>query len=157
MLRFRPVSICMSLVHVYHVYSMYMLIVMKYAASAPARGEVRAQPQTEPPRVCGWSRGLRMVRMDLAQHASTGGYPRARPCCLLSKPANVVLRASPERLGVHSARDWSKRLTCGFQGDPPRIARRIPLQMAPHHRRACARSLYPRGIQLSSLIWFTPL
>ena len=117
-----------------------VLTVMNNAASAPARrGESPATNGTS--RVCGWSRRPRMVRMDVAQHASTGGYLRARPCCLLSRSANVVKRAAPERLRVHSARDWSKQSTCGFQGDTPRIARRIPLQMAPHHRRACARSL----------------
>ena len=133
-----------------------VLTVMNYAASAPARrGESPATNGTS--RVCGWSRRPRMVRMDLAQHASTGGYPRARPCCLLSKSANVVKRASPERLGVHSARDCSKQLTCGFQGDTPRmLARCIPLQMAPHHRRARARKWYPRGIRNPRLISFTP-
>ena len=132
-----------------------VLIVMNYAASAPARrGESPATNGTS--RVCGWSRGLRMVRMDLAQHASTGGYPRARACCLLSKPANVAKRPSPERLRVHSARDWSKQSTCGFQGDAPRIARCIPLQMAPHHRRARARKWYPRGIRNPCLLWFRP-
>ena len=95
-----------------------VLTVMNYAASAPARrGESPATNGTS--RVCGWSRRPRMVRMDLAQHASTGGYPRARACCLLSKPANVAKRPSPERLRVHSARDWSKQSTCGFQAHPP--------------------------------------
>ena len=72
-----------------------VLTVMNYAASAPARrGESPATNGTS--RVCGWSRRPRMVRMDLAQHASTGGYPRARPCCLLSSSRRML--SSEQRL-----------------------------------------------------------